>query len=188
MLCLSYNYCVRNSYTTNMKGDFVIKFIGAVINTGKELNDMWNWQPLSYKGVRISGPRPSRVGYSDLKRRGIIKELPRGRFKFTRKGRAWFRGSLLKYYRDLNIKWDKKWRVVIFDIPQEMHRERNRFRVRLKSRGFYMIQKSVFVFPYPCEEELADYCHDLKISDHVNILTAESLGSTEKEVKKFFVV
>ena len=171
------------------KNEFIIKFIKTIIATGKDMYFIWQSQPLYYKGVHVSGPEYRRridVGLSNLQHRKIIKKLPNGKFKFTRKGKEWFRGSLLKHYRSIGIKWDKKWRVAIFYIPQEMHSKRNRLRLKLRSLGFYMIQKSVFVFPYPCEEELAQYCGSIKVGDYVNILIADSLGFIEGEVKKYY--
>ena len=49
-----------------------------------------------------------------------------------------------------------------------------------------MIQRSVFVFPYPCEEELSDICEQLQIGDYVDMVTAESIGSREEELIKLF--
>src|SRR3989344_3211225 len=40
--------------------------------------------------------------------------------------------------------WDKKWRLVLFDIPEEFRKNRNSFAVGLKRMGFVQIQKSCF--------------------------------------------
>jgi len=170
-----------------MKGDFVPKFIGAVMRFGKDVYNTWQWETLYYKGIKVSGYDRKRAyaGFRNLEKRGIILSSSTG-FKFTRKGRDWFHASLLRYHRQAGIQWDKKWRVVIFDIPRELNRERNRFRYRLKTIGFYMMQESVFVFPYPCETELAPYCKSLKIGDYVNIIVAESIGDIEDEARKIF--
>ena len=126
-----------------------------------------------------------RKGLHNLKNRGLIKFEEKG-FKLTGKGKTWFRSSYLKYLKDFYPKWDKKWRVIIFDIPQKLHKNRNRFRQRIKSLGFFVLQKSVFVFPYPCEEELAQICRKMKISDYVDVIIADSVGFREEEIKKVF--
>ncbi|MEK6879451.1 MAG: hypothetical protein AABY22_07590, partial [Nanoarchaeota archaeon] len=41
-------------------------------------------------------------------------------------------------------KWDKKWRLVIFDIPEKKSKERHTLSIKLKDLGFYPLQKSVF--------------------------------------------
>lgn len=51
-------------------------------------------------------------------------------------------------------KWDKKWRIVIFDIPEKKKRLRETFRFQLKRLGFLELQKSVFVLPFECRNEL----------------------------------
>lgn len=51
-------------------------------------------------------------------------------------------------------KWDKKWRVIIFDIPEKYRRVRDVFRMRLQQLGLHKLQESVFVYPYPCFEEI----------------------------------
>lgn len=76
--------------------------------------------------------------------------------------------------------------MIIFDIPQELHENRNRFRQKIKGLGFFMLQKSVFIFPYPCEKELAEICRKLKISDYIDIIIADSIGFREQEVEKVF--
>lgn len=50
--------------------------------------------------------------------------------------------------------WDGIWRMTIFDIPDRHKTAREGFRERLKAMGFYPLQESVFVFPYPCDEEI----------------------------------
>lgn len=178
-----------------MKGDFVLKFLKGVINFGKDLHDIYTWErryatplyvPDRLIHGRKKGDKKFYAGLKNLEYREIIKRVDGGRYRFTKKGESWFRGSLLRYYRNMDVKWDKKWRVVIFDIPQELHNKRNRFRKKLKSLGFYKIQKSVFVFPYPCENELAKYCSWLDISEYINIIDADNLGYVDGEVKKVF--
>ncbi len=51
-------------------------------------------------------------------------------------------------------RWDQKWRLIIFDIPEKARIKRDAFRGKLKELGFYQLQKSIWVFPYPCEKEV----------------------------------
>lgn len=54
------------------------------------------------------------------------------------------------------LKWDGQWRIVLFDIPENQRKIRDAFRYHLKQLGFYEFQKSVFVHPYDCKDEI-DY-------------------------------
>lgn len=51
-------------------------------------------------------------------------------------------------------KWDGKWRILLFDIPEKFKIKREAFRGKLKELGFYQLQKSVWVHPYNCEAEV----------------------------------
>jgi len=69
-------------------------------------------------------------------------------------------------------KWDGKWRVVIFDIPSTSKTSnliRNVFRAKIKSFGFCLLQKSIWIFPFPCKEE-------------INFLR-EFLGANKKQIQ-----
>lgn len=50
--------------------------------------------------------------------------------------------------------WDGMWRVVMFDIPEKMREGRTVLVQKLKQLGFYPLQKSVFILPYDCKNEV----------------------------------
>lgn len=53
-----------------------------------------------------------------------------------------------------SAKWDGLWRVVIFDVPESLRRGREALAFKLKQLGFYPLQKSVFIYPYECKDEI----------------------------------
>ena len=59
---------------------------------------------------------------------------------------------------DLDIKkpkkWDKKYRIVFFDIPNITRIKRDVLRGKLKELGFFRLQQSVWVYPYECKKEI----------------------------------
>jgi len=80
---------------------------------------------------------------------------------------------VLKYtYNDIKIpvpkKWDKLWRLVIFDIPEAQRRARDALTSKLRELGFYPLQKSVFIFPYECRNEIDFVCEHFKVREYVN--------------------
>ena len=52
------------------------------------------------------------------------------------------------------LMWDRLWRVVIFDIPEDKKKGRMALAGKLKDIGFYPMQKSVFIHPYECKDEV----------------------------------
>lgn len=51
-------------------------------------------------------------------------------------------------------RWDGKWRVVMFDVPEKKKRHRDVLREKLQDLKFLELQKSVLVHPYPCLDEI----------------------------------
>lgn len=51
-------------------------------------------------------------------------------------------------------KWDKNWRLVIFDIPETKKMARKALTRKLKELDFYQCQKSVWIHPFPCWKEI----------------------------------
>lgn len=84
-----------------------------------------------------------------------------------------------------NQRWDGKWRMVIFDIKGGKRKTRDKIRYELRSFGFVLLQHSVWVYPYDCEE----YITLLKADEHVGksllYIVAESI-EIEKDIKKIF--
>jgi len=81
--------------------------------------------------------------------------------------------------------WDKKWRIVAFDIPEKKKRARNALRQKLQELNFYQLQKSVWVCPYPCEKEVQFLCEFFNISYFVDIITADNICDDSK-LRKYF--
>ncbi|KKR33084.1 MAG: PaaX domain protein [Candidatus Gottesmanbacteria bacterium GW2011_GWA2_41_12] len=82
-------------------------------------------------------------------------------------------------------KWDKKWRVIIFDIPEKYRRVRDIFRMRLKQLDLYPLQESVFVSPYPCFDQIEFLRELYGISFTVNYLLVEKIED-DKFLKDYF--
>ncbi|MFH0846081.1 MAG: hypothetical protein V1851_01630 [Patescibacteria group bacterium] len=124
-----------------------------------------------------------------LSKSGYIKfEIKNGKkfVRLTEKGER----ELVKYkLGDLRIKrpkrWDRKWRVVIFDIKEKRKDTRNLLRLTLNNFGFIKLQNSVWVFPYDCEELIVMLKSDLFVGKDVLYMTVEKIEN-DKWLKEFF--
>lgn len=72
-------------------------------------------------------------------------------------------------------KWDKKWRLIIFDIKEEQKSTRNKVRWTLRQIGFERLQDSVWVYPYDCEDLIALLKADFKIGKDVLYIIADKI-------------
>jgi DNA-binding transcriptional regulator PaaX len=82
-------------------------------------------------------------------------------------------------------RWDGLWRIVIFDVPEEEREARDALRNKLQNLGFYQMQKSCFVHPFDCKDEIDFVTEIFHVSHHVNFIVAKSIEGANY-LKKFF--
>lgn len=82
--------------------------------------------------------------------------------------------------------WDKKWRIVIFDIKHKHRIKREALRGFLKRLGFYQLQKSVWVHPYDCEDEVRLLQDFFGFTAHeLQLIVAERIDNADAPHKHF---
>jgi phenylacetic acid degradation operon negative regulatory protein len=94
-----------------------------------------------------------------LRKRGFIEAQYRGKqvyYSLTDEGKK--KAGKFKL-DDLEIKkpkkWDKTWRILIFDIKDKQRAKREALRGKIKELGLYQLQKSVWVCPYEFKKEMS---------------------------------
>lgn len=90
-------------------------------------------------------------------------------------------GAVLK----LPEKWDKKWRIVTFDIPEKARSIRISIRRELSRAGFIRLQDSVWIYPYECEEYVALLKAEKRIGKSLLYVVAERV-EYDTPLKKLF--
>jgi len=90
---------------------------------------------------------------SKLIEQGLIKKSSTGFYELTKEGLLVLKQCESRNYKiSAPRKWDGKWRMLIFDIKENRRGTRDKVRNTLNSIGFVMLQKSVWVYPYDCED------------------------------------
>ena len=82
-------------------------------------------------------------------------------------------------------KWDKRWRMVVFDIPERRKRIRERLRATMRECGFLRLQDSVWVFPYDCEEFIVLLKAELETGKDILYAIVEKIEN-DGPIKKHF--
>lgn len=141
-------------------------------------------QKYKKKNVYDTFYRLRREGCIDIKQSGrqiYISLTESGRKKAGR-----FQIDCLKINK--SKKWDKKWRLVIFDISQLQKTKREAFRGKLKELDFFPLQRSVWICPYQCEDEieLLREFFGFKTKD-IRIITAEKIED-DKFLREIFKI
>ncbi|MEK7664823.1 MAG: hypothetical protein AAB361_01635 [Patescibacteria group bacterium] len=145
------------------------------------------------KGFKRFKKYPRRKVYDTfyrLKQQGFIdfyKEGGQIYFLLTKKGKkktSWMQINDLKIKK--TEKWDGKWRILMFDIAELKKLYREAFRGKLKSMGFVILQKSVWIIPYDCTKEIEMLKSFFGLSNkEIRLITVKDIGE-EKDLKKFF--
>ena len=122
-----------------------------------------------------------KCGYIETDR---IHDKPRVRL--TKKGEEYFQKMIFEEARlSSQSEWDGKWRFVLFDIPLGHTKARDALRWRLRALGFFQYQKSVWVYPYPCKDEVLFVADHFGVGRFVEVLEVTEL-TNDKNLKKHF--
>ncbi|MDP3646001.1 MAG: CRISPR-associated endonuclease Cas2 [bacterium] len=110
-----------------------------------------------------------------LMKQGLIK-YEKGFVRLTSAGETALRAlELQSYSQKRPRRWDSKWRVLIFDIPEYRKGLRDKIRRTLESIGFIRLQNSVWVYPYDCEDLITLLKADFRIGKDLLYLIVDSI-------------
>lgn len=95
------------------------------------------------------------------------------------------RGHTLAQQVRTKKRWDRRWRVIIFDIPEKRKTTRDALRSMMRGFQFYLLQGSVWVYPYDCEDEIALAKAELKLGANVIYMIVEKMEQ-DQHLKEHF--
>lgn len=124
--------------------------------------------------------------YDHAKRKGLVRVISKNGKKFlllTEKGQLEM--LLIKARLPKPNKWDGKWRIAVFDIPEEARDRRNRLRNLLKQNNYIKLQNSVFINPYPLNREAISYLKKTGLISYIRLIKAEEIDDDRDLKKKF---
>lgn len=126
-----------------------------------------------------------RASAKRLVKQGLLS-WEHGKLRLTKTGQAELRRLTIAERASARPRrWDKKWRLLIFDIPERRAYLRKRIRYTLRSIGFERLQDSVWIYPYDCEDLVALLKADFKVGRAMLYLIVDQL-EFEGDVRKLF--
>ncbi len=170
---------------TAAAGGFVLA-LAAMPGLGVVAHSFIQW----YKNQDRQGRYRIRKTFERLRQERLIEmnETSDGKTKIilTEEGKK----KVLEYrFEDIKIepmkKWDKKWRMVIFDIPEHHKKARNALRDKLRELEFYQLQKSVWIHPYECRDEINFIIEFFNISSYVRMAEVNHFDGDKLIKEKF---
>jgi DNA-binding transcriptional regulator PaaX len=125
-----------------------------------------------------------------LKKKGLIDINYRGKQMYIslteegqkRAGKYKIDGMKIKKPK----KWDKKWRVLIFDIKDKQKIKREALRGKIKELDMLQLQKSVWVYPYDFTKEMKLLRKFFGLTEtEMNLIEASKIED-ENRIREYF--
>lgn len=130
------------------------------------------WNKLDKKELRRGIDYLYRLDFVEKEvKNNIVNIIP------TKKGRLRILNMRLENIKNKKGKWDGKWRMVAFDIPEKHRSGRDVLRNKLKKIGFCELQKSILLTPYDCEKEIKELVDYFKLDKYVRFGVLESVDN-----------
>lgn len=111
-----------------------------------------------------------------LVKAGLLARNERGYLRLTKKGDAKLRQLELHDYKiKTPTRWDRKWRLLSFDIPEARGNLRDKVRLTLRTIGFERLHNSTWVYPHDCEDLITLLKADFKIGKDLLYIIADKI-------------
>ncbi len=154
--------------------------LGTIISLAKELREGRKIEKYKIKKALMGLQKRKILGIEELDGQIVIKVKKFGKSLIIK-----YSIRELLSYKLKTKSWDKKWRLVLFDVSEEERKKRDFLRRTLKWLGFITYQKSVFVFPYDCKKEIVYLKKILEGKYDIKYLVAEEIDDAERLMKYF---
>lgn len=168
-------------------------FSGSLLKLVGEATGFFTWpfeftESYRYEQLRNYKSKTIYDNLYSLKKQGYLKSISKNGklfFEITRKGEMEILFLKSHSHDTKSLKWDGKWRLAFFDIPEEAREKRDKLRKLLKDNGFKKLQASVFISPNALHRDAITY---LKSSGLIQFLRFARIDEIDddKELKKQF--
>lgn len=140
------------------------------------------------KHRRYQSPAYLRTVAQRLKRQGLVRVYEKNCetvMEITEKGRRKLEYYQFREKKTKKRKWDGKWRMIIFDIKENVRLKRDYLRQDMRDFGLVHLQDSVWVYPYECEEIIDLLKAQYGIGSELLYVVAAEIENDARLKKKF---
>ncbi len=81
--------------------------------------------------------------------------------------------------------WDGWWRIIIYDIPNELQSARHALQNELRRYGCYILQRSVYITPFPCIDDIQTLAARCGADKYVTHFEAKNLPNAAAMIRLF---
>lgn len=150
--------------------------IALIAATAPNVAQLLKYFPGYKKGARFNYQAKSALGRLAAKGLVTFEEKNGKRYaRITEKGEHMLQMETERVAMTKKRKWDRRWRVVIFDIPEKRKSMRASLRRFMSEYGFVRLQDSVWIYPYDCEDLIALAKANFRVGADVLYMIVERL-------------
>ncbi len=185
---------IRDNYSRGELAKEILKClaVGGLIVASFALPNLP--QVFSFFGIKSAKDRfRIKRALESLKKQKLINLYEKGDdmvMEITERGEK----KVLKYKIDeVKIarpkKWDEHWRVVTFDIPENYKKARDALSRKLREIELYPLQKSVFVCPFECGDEIDFISEFFNVRKFIHYFKTREMDNKDEEyLKRYYNV
>ncbi|GEL77027.1 phenylacetic acid degradation operon negative regulatory protein PaaX [Tenuibacillus multivorans] len=160
-------------------GDYIRHYgnmiwIGSLIRLLKEFGH-------NEQSVRAAISRMSKQGWVQSEKRGN-----KSYYFLTEQGKARMDEAGRRIYQEESPSWDERWRILVYNIPEEKRNLRDQLRKELVWSGFGLLSNSCWITPNPLEEQVHRLIDKYDIASYVTLFDAsyEGMNTSKSLVEK----
>lgn len=154
----------------NLFGDYVSPRQAAVPTAGL----------LEVLGALDVSERAARSTLSRMKRKGWLSSRRHGRqslYYLTPAGKALLEEGTQRLFGPRPDRWDGRWHLVAYSLPQQMRKSRHQLRTRLSWMGFGMLHPGTMVAAYARRQEVLALIRELRLESYAHFFTEADLDT-----------
>ncbi|EZQ11617.1 PaaX family transcriptional regulator, partial [Candidatus Acidianus copahuensis] len=121
----------------------------------------------------------TRAAVSRLKQKGLLENVnSKGSYKLSEEGLVKLTSGVRRVYFKTKHPWDKKWRIIVYNIPESKRELRDKIRKELRWLGFGMLAQSTWISPNPIEDYVNNMLNESwkDVRDSVHFFISTYLG------------
>lgn len=127
--------------------------------------------------------RPARGALAKLKNMGHVEKIKNDEeifYTITEKGEYFF-DEVLKVLKTRST-WDKKWRLVMFEIPETNRALRDKLRRNLSALGLGILQAGVWISPQPIVDEIKEIDKKLDLGTQMKYFEVAATPNLNQQI------
>ncbi len=142
-------------------------------------NKIWIGSLIQLLKVFGHNEQAVRVAVSRMMKQGLLQSEKKGNksyYKLTERGVSRINEAAKRIYKLDPHEWDEKWRIIMYNIPEEMRQVRDDFRKELQWSGFGNLSNGCWISPNNFEKEINFLISKYKIEEYVQLFLSKHIG------------